>query len=122
MSLCPGDRDTALERYGAAGAREHVVLYGDLIFNLTERRASCSCCGRCSTTRARCRCPAVADQANIELRDFEDRERDFCRVTTGYVREGLCMNDFADVAIAEIECALDGADRCVWRATWKRRE
>jgi predicted hydrocarbon binding protein len=122
VALVPGDRDTALERYGEAGAREHAVLYGELIFNLTEAVPNVFVLwsmqhdtGSMSLIRQ------SPTKACIELRDFEDRERDFCRVTAGYLREGLSMNDFADVAIAETACQLDGAERCAWRATWKRR-
>ena len=121
VSLCPGDRDAALESYGAAGAREHVALYGDLIFNLTESSGQLFVLWSMQhDTGSMSLVLKSPTSANVELRDFEDRNRDFCRVTTGYVREGLCMNDFTDIAIAEVECAVDGADRCVWRASWKR--
>ena len=123
VALVPGDRDTALERYGEAGAREHAALYGDLIFNLTDSAPRLFVLWSMQhDTGSMTLIRKSPTKAYIELRDFEDRERDFCRVTTGYVREGLSMNDFADVVIAETACQLDGAERCVWQASWKRRE
>jgi hypothetical protein len=123
VALLPGDRETALESYGAAGAREHVALWGDLIFNLTASSPSLFVMWSMQhDTGSMTLTPRSPTRACIELRDFEDRERDFCRVTTGYVREGLSINDFEDVAVHETSCQVDGADRCVWQATWKRRE
>ena len=120
VSLLPGDRDAALESYGAAGARDHVSLYGDLLFNLTSTSGRLfvlwSMQHDTGSMSLLLRSPT---SAYIELRDFEDRERDFCRVTTGYVREGLAMNDLHDVAIEKVACQVDGADRCVWQASWK---
>jgi len=123
VSLVPGERGAALESYGAAGAREHVDLYGDLIFNLTEATSHMfvlwSIQHDTGTMSFTLKSPT---SAYIELRDFEDRHRDFCRVTTGYLREGLCMNELSGVEVGEIACQVDGADRCVWLAKWKRRE
>ena len=122
VALCPGDRDAALESYGAAGAREHVELYGDLIFNLTGSTQLFALWSMQHDTGSMSLALESPTRARVELRDFEDRERDFCRVTTGYVREGLAMNGFAGVAIREVACQLDEAERCLWRASWKRGE
>src|SRR5262252_10319225 len=36
VALSPGDRNDALENFGAAGARDHASLYGDMIFTMME--------------------------------------------------------------------------------------
>lgn len=121
VSLLPGERHAALEEFGAAGAREHAGLYGDLIFNLAEFSGQLFVLWSLQhDTGAMSLIRKSPTSAYLELRDFEDRTRDFCRVTTGYVREGLRMNDFSDVTIAEVACQVDGTDRCVWQASWKR--
>jgi len=123
VSLLPGDRRDALESFGAAGAREHVRLYSDLIFDLTDPTSHLfvlwSTQHDTGTMSFTLKSPT---SAYIELRDFEERHSDFCRVTTGYVREGLCMNELLGVEVAEIECQVEGGARCVWHAKWKRRE
>ena len=123
IALTPGDRETALERFGAAGAHEHVGLFGDLIFNITESTGRLFVLwsmqhdtGSMSLTLK------SPTSAYIELRDFAHSHSDFCRITTGYVREGLAMSGFSDVTIDHDACRVDGAERCVWQASWKREE
>src|SRR5262245_28748020 len=120
VAMLPGERGTALEDYGAAGAREHLTLYGDLIFNLTGSTELFVLWSMQHDTGSMSLTLRSPNSCCVELRDFEDRTHDFCRVTTGYVREGLRLNDFTDIAIEEVACQVDGADRCVWQASWKR--
>jgi hypothetical protein len=123
VSLIPGDRDAVLESYGAAGARDHVALYGDLVFNLAEPTRDLFVLWSTQHDTGEMTFTVKSPTSVcLELRGFEDRCRDFCRVTTGYVREGLLLNDLPGVEVTELDCQLDGAERCAWHAKWKRRE
>ena len=143
--LYPGSPDRALEMMGEFAARTHCEIYKEILvgrgspsrtFAMWATQHDTGELRRVRELPNRMRFELIGfgqhdtgsmslflkspTSAYVELRDFEDRTRDFCRVTTGYVREGLCMNDFSDVAITEVACSLDGADCCAWRASWKR--
>jgi uncharacterized protein (TIGR02265 family) len=57
--------------------------------------------------------------ATLTLVDFELRSRDFCRVTTGYIIEVLTLAGARDSKVTHSSCRGDGADECIWQATWR---
>ena len=119
LELLPGDRDQNLEVMGIATARSQ----GEGVYaHLFEENASSASTyalwssmhdtGNLKMTRA------GHNVVTFELRDYASPSPEMCAIVGVYIREGLRMAG----RVAKLEstaCVLDGADACIWRATWE---
>jgi uncharacterized protein (TIGR02265 family) len=119
--LVPGDFDAAVEHIGLAGAHAHAEVYGDLLRSV---KSNSSVFALWSTQHNTGELRGVWESptsARVELVDFAAPSREVCLIAMGYLRGGFQLNGYEDISIEKRACAALGADRCLWRVSWKPR-
>jgi predicted hydrocarbon binding protein len=120
--LIPLDYDAAVQSMGLAGARAHAEVYGDLLRSVKSNSSVFALWSAQHDTGELRGIWESPTTTRIELVDFAAPSREVCLLAMGYLRGGFQLNGFEDVSIEKRSCAADGAERCVWRATWKPRD
>jgi hypothetical protein len=54
----------------------------------------------------------------VEVRGYPFRDREFCRLNTGYFEEALKLSGAVSVACRHVNCTARGDDFCAWDARW----
>jgi len=122
-NLVPGDSDAAIEHMGIAGAHAHAEVYGDLLRRSVKSNSSVFALWSSQHDTGELRgIWESPTSARVELVDFAAPAREICLLALGYLRGGFQLNGFEDVSIEKRACAALGADRCLWRVTWKPRD
>ena len=120
--LVPGDYDAAIEHMGLVGARGHAEVYGHL---LRSGKSNSSVFALWTAQHDTGELRGVWESptsTRVELVDFAAPSREVCLLSMGYLRGAFQLNGFDDVVIEKRACAAQGADRCMWRVTWKPRD
>jgi hypothetical protein len=120
--LVPGEFDTAVEHMGLVGAHAHAEVYGDLLRSGVKSNASVFALWSAQHDTGELRGVFESPTSvRVELVDFAAPSREVCLLAMGYLRGGFQLNGFEVVAIEKRACAAQGADRCLWRVSWKPR-
>jgi hypothetical protein len=124
IRLMPGQREAVLSEMGKSIAAEHMEgIYAHLRLEEGDLRplarrafalwSSQHDSGRLSVT------PEGPGVILFELSDFGLPSREICDITAAYFRETLRLAG-VEAEVREEECRVAGANRCLWRATWRR--
>jgi len=119
--LAPGNPDAAIEQMGLVGARAHADVYGDLLRSANSNSSVFALWTAQHDTGELLHFQESPTCSRVELVGFGAPSREVCLLATGYLRGGFELNGYDDVAIEKKSCAALGADRCLWRVTWKPR-
>ena len=121
--LIPFEYEAAIEQMGLIGARAHAEVYGDLLRSSMKSNSSVFALWSAQHDTGELRGVWESPTSTrIELVDFAAPSREVCLLAMGYLRGGFQLNGYDDISIEKRSCAADGADRCLWRVTWKPRD
>ena len=121
--LIPLDYDAAVQQMGLIGARAHAEVYGDLLRSSTKSNSSVFALWSAQHDTGELRgFWESPTSSRIELVEFGAPSREVCLLAMGYLQGGFQLNGYDDISIEKRSCAADGADRCLWRVTWKPRD
>jgi hypothetical protein len=57
-------------------------------------------------------------RVHVDVLGYPFRDREFCRLNTGYFEEALKLSGAVSVHIRHIMCTARGDDHCAWDARW----
>ncbi|HTO52835.1 MAG TPA: hypothetical protein VMR50_05560 [Myxococcota bacterium] len=117
--LAPGDPEQTIEQMGAAGARAHIEVYGELMRSV---KSSSSVFALWSAQHDTGRLRGVWESPNsvrVQLIGFDSSSRENCLLAKGYIRGTMESNGCEDVQVVEVRCELRNDPHCEWRVTWK---
>lgn len=113
------------EMMGRVTAREHL---GEIYTHLSRGTGSRAAMRRSATLwqtqfdngrlELRFRGPG---EAEMELLDFALPSHELCGILAGYFLESFEVTGARDVRVRKSECRAEGAQRCLWRITWRPR-
>jgi hypothetical protein len=117
--VASGDPERTIEQMGAAGAREHIEVYGELMRSV---RSSSSVFALWSAQHDTGRLRGVWESPScvrVQLIGFDSTSREHCLLCSGYIRGTMEANGMEDVHVEEVRCELRQDPHCEWRVTWK---
>jgi hypothetical protein len=121
LSLLPGDRETNLQRMGAAIAREHMEgVYGHLRADEPDtlvRRAVALWGSQHDSGRFQIEIEGPG-RARYEVRDYALPSPEMCSIFRAYFVETQRVAGWTGVRAEKQACVLHGAEACSWIVSW----
>jgi hypothetical protein len=120
--IAPGEPDATIELMGAAGVREHIGVYGELMKSV---RSSSSVFALWSAQHDTGKLRGIWESPSsvrVQLVGFDSSSRENCLLCRGYIRGTMSANGLEDVIVEELRCTLRNDAYCEWRVTWKTED